>query len=100
MKLYEYEMGFSGGFKCIEHEDFEENEKTFCKKTGCCKRVKKIDIGITYTCFNYPKLWLIEKDDIKAKSMFKEYYRDKINVAKQKCEEACKKYETYIAELN
>ena len=99
MKIYEYGINLNGKIVCKEKDGFEEKAKTYCSKNGYPNRIKKTDIGVLNNGFLYPTLWLLERDDEKAKMLFEEYYREKIATTKQMCEKNCREYQERIDSL-
>lgn len=107
MKLYRFYLDTWKGAKVSrEVLEVEEKPKTYIKRGNFCNtRILKSDVGVL-SGYNNNTLYLLEDDMEKAKFMFAESLKHKIEREKQKiestikyCNERIAEYENGIAEL-
>lgn len=93
MNLYKYSI-YNGCLRCAEIGPFEEKEKTYCRKYGYPARLKKEQLEkmliSEFTC-NHPVLFLLKKDDKKAKELFNDFFEQKLKTLKKDYENECEK---------
>jgi len=96
MRLYEYSINIKDTLICSEHDGYEEKAKTYYREKGYPARVYKDSIGNVSSDFLRPKLWLLERDDKRAKKLIADYYSSLVEKTKSDCEDRCLKYTRII----
>ena len=103
MKLYKFYLSTWKGIKVSrEVVEVEEKPKTYIKRGIVCDtRILKSDVGVL-SGYDNNTLYLLDDDMEKAKSIFAESLKYKIEMEKEKierCKNKIAEYEKSIAEL-
>lgn len=86
MKLYNYQITFDNKLYCYEEDGFNECLKTYRRENDYPRVIHKDDVGEITESVWHPDLWLTERDDEKAKELFRSHYEYQISEAKRQYE--------------
>lgn len=86
MKLYNYQITFDNKLNCSEEDGFNECLKTYRRENDYPHVIHKDDVGEITEGKCYPDLWLTERDDEKAKELFRSHYESQISEVKRQYE--------------
>lgn len=100
MKLYNYQITFDNKLNCSEEHGFNECLKTYRRENPYPRVIHKDDVGEITGGVWHPYLWLTERDDEKAKELFRSHYESQISEVKRRCEETCQHYFKILGSLS
>ena len=100
MKLYEYRVNRSKKLVVSEQDGFEEKPKTYRRKEGIDRVIRKDSIGRIDTGYFTRTLCMMERDDQKAKEILLDYYRSRIESARERYEAECNTSNYIIDNIN
>jgi len=95
MKIYLYELrelfiDKPGCLLTCDELEAEEKVKTYTFKKYCSPRIYKSEIGCVKKSYSN-QLYLLEKDDEKAKKLFRNYLSERLDAEKKRHAEECNK---------
>jgi len=100
MEIYMYRIDFDDKFIFEKIGGFEEKEKTYMRKSGYPRQIKKSELGCVKNDFLRLQLFLLERDDKRAKDLFRLHLNQKLNDEKNRHEKECYKINSLLMTVN